>query len=94
MQLPYQPMPLLKRAAPFDDPDWLFELKYDGFRALAVIEHGQVFSIRSAKVMEDVIRSASAGNRWRKTHSTKIKHRSCSNRLDTTPAADSHSLLL
>src|SRR6266478_8963138 len=35
-----QPMPLLKRAAPFDDPDWLFELKYDGFRALAVIEHG------------------------------------------------------
>jgi len=33
-------MPLLKRAAPFDDPDWLFELKYDGFRALAVIEHG------------------------------------------------------
>jgi bifunctional non-homologous end joining protein LigD len=35
-----QPMPLLKRAAPFDDPDFIFELKYDGFRALAVIEHG------------------------------------------------------
>ena len=34
-------MPLLKRAAPFDDPDWLFELKMDGFRALAVIEHGR-----------------------------------------------------
>jgi len=34
-------MPLLKRAAPFDDPDWIFELKYDGFRALAVIEHGR-----------------------------------------------------
>jgi len=34
------PMPLLKRAAPFDDPAWIFELKYDGFRALAVIEHG------------------------------------------------------
>jgi len=32
-------MPLLKRAAPFDDPDWIFELKYDGFRALAVIEN-------------------------------------------------------
>jgi len=29
-------MPLLKRPLPFDDPDWLFELKYDGFRALAV----------------------------------------------------------
>ena len=34
-------MPLLKRAAPFDDPEWIFELKYDGFRALAVIEHGR-----------------------------------------------------
>src|SRR3989442_3360421 len=35
------PMPLPKRAAPFDDPDCIFELKYDGFRALAVIEHGR-----------------------------------------------------
>jgi len=24
-------------AAPFDDPDWLFEIKHDGFRALAYI---------------------------------------------------------
>jgi bifunctional non-homologous end joining protein LigD len=37
----FQPMPLLKRAAPFDDPEWIFELKYDGFRALAVVEHGR-----------------------------------------------------
>src|SRR5438093_3773893 len=37
----FQPMPLLKRAAPFNHTDWLFELKYDGFRALAVIEHGR-----------------------------------------------------
>jgi len=37
----FQPMPLLKRAAPFDDPDWLFELKMDGFRALAIIENGR-----------------------------------------------------
>ena len=41
MPLQFQPMPLLKRAAPFDDPTWLFEPKYDGFRALAVIEHGR-----------------------------------------------------
>jgi len=34
-------MPLLKRAAPFDNPDWIFELKLDGFRALAVIENGR-----------------------------------------------------
>ncbi|HEV2732195.1 MAG TPA: hypothetical protein VGV15_19365 [Terriglobales bacterium] len=41
MSLQFQPMPLLRRAAPFDDTDWLFELKYDGFRALAVIENGR-----------------------------------------------------
>jgi bifunctional non-homologous end joining protein LigD len=41
MLLQFQPMPLLKRRSPFDDPDWLFELKYDGFRALVVIEHGR-----------------------------------------------------
>jgi bifunctional non-homologous end joining protein LigD len=36
MYLP-APMPLLRRVSPFDDPDWIFELKYDGFRALAVL---------------------------------------------------------
>src|SRR6266566_3026026 len=36
MSLQFQPMPLLKRAAPFDDPNWR---KYDGFRALTVIEN-------------------------------------------------------
>src|SRR5439155_13895878 len=41
MVFQFQPMPLLKRAAPFDDPNWIFELKYDGFRALTVIENGR-----------------------------------------------------
>jgi bifunctional non-homologous end joining protein LigD len=41
MHFNFQPMPLLKRSLPFDNDDWLFELKYDGFRALAVIEHGR-----------------------------------------------------
>jgi bifunctional non-homologous end joining protein LigD len=31
-------MPLARLAEPFDHPEWLFELKYDGFRALAHIE--------------------------------------------------------
>jgi bifunctional non-homologous end joining protein LigD len=35
------PLPLISKAQPFDDPDWLFEIKYDGFRALAVIDDGQ-----------------------------------------------------
>jgi len=34
-------MPLQHRRDPFDHPDWLFELKYDGFRALAVIQAGR-----------------------------------------------------
>jgi bifunctional non-homologous end joining protein LigD len=31
-------MPLQKRSGAFDHPDWLFELKYDGFRALAHVD--------------------------------------------------------
>src|SRR5947208_948731 len=37
----FQPMPLQKRVSAFDNPDWIFELKYDGFRALAYIEAGE-----------------------------------------------------
>ena len=33
-------MPLARLAVPFDDPNWVFELKYDGFRALAAVEAG------------------------------------------------------
>ena len=31
----FTPMPLVRRPEPFDDRRWLFELKYDGYRALA-----------------------------------------------------------
>ena len=34
----WRPLPLLRLSAAFDHPDWLFELKHDGFRAFAVIE--------------------------------------------------------
>jgi len=34
-------MPLGWKPLPFDDPGYLFELKYDGFRALAVVEYGR-----------------------------------------------------
>jgi len=34
-------MPLHRRAEPFNQPDWLFEVKWDGFRCLAYIEHGR-----------------------------------------------------
>jgi ATP-dependent DNA ligase len=31
-------MPLVRVAGPFDRPDWIFEPKHDGFRALAQID--------------------------------------------------------
>ena len=34
-----QPLKLDRRPEPFSHQDWLFEIKYDGFRALAQIEH-------------------------------------------------------
>jgi len=37
----FQPLPLSRSTKSFSDPDWLFEIKWDGFRALAQIENGQ-----------------------------------------------------
>ena len=34
-------MPLIQFPAPFDDPDSLYEVKFDGFRALAYVEDGR-----------------------------------------------------
>jgi len=31
-------MPLVRLPEPFDRPDWLYEIKYDGFRALAHVD--------------------------------------------------------
>jgi bifunctional non-homologous end joining protein LigD len=35
-----RPMPLKRYRKPFSDPDWLFEIKHDGFRALAFVQAG------------------------------------------------------
>jgi bifunctional non-homologous end joining protein LigD len=35
-----RPMPLKRHKEPFLHPDWLFELKHDGFRALAFVQNG------------------------------------------------------
>jgi bifunctional non-homologous end joining protein LigD len=39
MKVP-SPAPLRQQKTPFDDPGWIYEIKHDGFRALAVIEQG------------------------------------------------------
>jgi bifunctional non-homologous end joining protein LigD len=36
----FQPLPVIRRPRPFNASDWLFELKYDGFRALAYLDRG------------------------------------------------------
>src|SRR5215472_12078127 len=42
MMLPrVQPIAPVRRKEPFDDPEWLFDLKYDGFRALCYLEQGR-----------------------------------------------------
>jgi bifunctional non-homologous end joining protein LigD len=37
-----QPMLATLTDAPFDDKDWIFEDKYDGFRMVATVEDGRV----------------------------------------------------
>jgi hypothetical protein len=37
----FQPVTLGRAPEPFSHPDWLFELKFDGFRALGRIEQGK-----------------------------------------------------
>ena len=37
-----QPMLASVVEKPFDDPEWLFEIKWDGYRAIAFIENGKV----------------------------------------------------
>ncbi len=36
-----KPIRPVEEKHPFDDPEWIFELKHDGFRALAYIENGE-----------------------------------------------------
>jgi bifunctional non-homologous end joining protein LigD len=42
MPITIHPMLAESIEKPFDDPDWLFEIKWDGYRAIAFIENGKV----------------------------------------------------
>lgn len=48
LQIP-TPIPLDRLAKPFDDPNWIFEIKHDGFRALALIEKGHCWLVSRRK---------------------------------------------
>ena len=42
------------REFPFSDPEWIFEPKWDGYRALCLIEHGSVrFMSRNRKELKE-----------------------------------------
>jgi bifunctional non-homologous end joining protein LigD len=52
-----QPMLATLTDAPFDDPDWVFETKWDGFRMVACLEQGKVtLYSRNGKVISDSYR--------------------------------------
>ncbi len=42
--MPHSVKPMLATlaGAPFDDPDWVYEIKWDGYRAMAEVEHDRV----------------------------------------------------
>jgi bifunctional non-homologous end joining protein LigD len=49
-----QPMLATLADAPFDDPNWVFETKWDGFRMVACIEGGKVtLYSRNGKIISD-----------------------------------------
>ena len=49
-----QPMLATLTDAPFDDPDWVFETKWDGFRMIACIDRGKVtLYSRNGKIVSD-----------------------------------------
>jgi bifunctional non-homologous end joining protein LigD len=64
------PQPLKSKLAPFDHPDWIFELKYDGFHAVAHVENErcQLISRNGAKfasfsnLSADIARSLGSRN--------------------------------
>ena len=44
MRIPV-PISLNQQSTPFDDPQWIYEIKHDGFRALALIERGDCWFV-------------------------------------------------
>ncbi len=48
--------------APFDDPDWLFEIKWDGFRALATIDAGGNVRLASRNAKDLLVKFPELGD--------------------------------
>jgi len=46
----YRPMPLVRIPEPFDHREWLYEIKHDGFGAVAIRDVTRQFQIRRGKL--------------------------------------------
>jgi hypothetical protein len=69
------PQPLKSEPAPFDHPDWIFELKYDRFRAVAHVENGRSLMDESSRFAAQPVGE---------NHSNAINRPAC--RLNLVPA--------
>ena len=58
------PMDLLQVSAPFDDPDLLSEVKFDGFRALGYVENGTCELVSRKGHTKNVPRSSGIHMKW------------------------------
>ena len=58
------PMLLGRKAKPFNDPEWIFELKFAGFPALAVVEYGSC-TLFSQRAQVCIVRGSRNENRQR-----------------------------
>jgi ATP-dependent DNA ligase len=47
---------------PFDSPDWIFEVKLDGYRAIAVFDDGRIF--RLSNQLHRILGTKVSENRW------------------------------
>jgi bifunctional non-homologous end joining protein LigD len=58
------PLKLIRKAEPFDHPDWIFELKHDGFRSIAYVDPDgcRLVSRRSNRFRSFNLLSESLGN--------------------------------
>ena len=79
-------------AAPFDDPDWLFEVKWDGFRVEAVVDGGSGPAVDPRRagrgaLLRAVPRAADLDRRARARSSTARSSRSTSRASPTSPCS-------
>ncbi|MFZ2155367.1 MAG: non-homologous end-joining DNA ligase [Bradyrhizobium sp.] len=69
-----KPMLATLIGAPFDDPDWVFETKWDGYRVIAKIDRGKVvlLSRRGTVITPDYPGIAAALGKLRRAHQAVI----------------------